>query len=225
MIYDPAMKLSCPNCGATYEVPENAIGATGRKIRCRACDTSWFEPARGQPAPTPVAPSAPVPAPIPPVTPASSLTPPEVERSRPRRNRGPWLLLGLVVLVVILGGIAATVLMGPQQVASRLGMGGQRVPLGIAITREPDWRMIAGGSQLFAVSGRVWNPTDVEQTVPDIRAELRNAQGKTIYAWTITRPAARLAPGAAVNFDGAAVDVPANSTNVSVSFVGTGVDH
>jgi hypothetical protein len=162
--------------------------------------------------------------PIAPVTPPTTLAPP-VAKPRGRRGRGPWLLLALVVLVVILGGIAATVMMGTQQVASRLGIAEDRVPLGIAITREPDWRMIAGGSQLFAVSGRVWNPTNVEQSVPDIRAELRNAQGKTIYAWTITRPAARLAPGAAVNFDGAAVDVPANSTNVSVSFVGTGVDH
>ncbi len=84
--------------------------------------------------------------------------------------------------------------------------------------------MIAGGSQLFAVSGRVWNPTNVEQPVPDIRAELRNAQGKPVYAWTITRPVPRLGPGAAVNFEGAAVDVPASSTNVSVSFAGTGAD-
>ncbi|HWI85218.1 MAG TPA: hypothetical protein VNT42_02690, partial [Sphingomonas sp.] len=137
-----------------------------------------------------------------------------------RRKRGPWLLLALVVLVVILGGIAATILLGPQQVASRLGIGEHRVPLGIAITREPDWRMIAGGSQLFAVSGRIWNPTREEQAVPDIRAELKNAQGKTVYSWTITRPVARLAPGATANFDGAAVDVPASSSNVSVTFAG-----
>ncbi|WP_116090068.1 zinc-ribbon domain-containing protein [Sphingomonas crusticola] len=224
MIYDGAMKLSCPNCGATYDVPENAIGPSGRKIRCRACDTSWFEPARVA-VPPPLAPAPP------PVSPAPAATPPwasgiaeTTEEPPVRRKRGPWLLLALVVLVVILGSIAATVLMGPQQVASRLGIGERHVPLGIAITREPDWRMIAGGSQLFAVSGRVWNPTNVEQPVPDIRAELRNAQGKTVYAWTITRPVPRLAPGAAVSFEGAAVDVPPSSSNVSVTFAGTGAD-
>ena len=137
-----------------------------------------------------------------------------------RRKRGPWLLLALVVLVVTLGGVAVTVLLGPQQVASRLGIGEHRVPLGIAITREPDWRMIAGGSQLFAVSGRIWNPTREVQAVPDIRAELKDARGKTVYSWTITRPVARLAPGATASFDGAAVDVPASSSNVSVTFAG-----
>jgi predicted Zn finger-like uncharacterized protein len=220
------MQLSCPNCGATYEVPETAIGPNGRKIRCRACDTSWFQPPLAVSAAPPPVPPPLVPPPVAtvsiaaeaPVTPAAQ---PQVEETPVRRKRGPWLLLALVVLVVVLGGIAATVLMGPQQIASRLGISEQRVPLGIAITREPDWRMIAGGSQLFAVSGRIWNPTNVEQPVPDIRAELKDAQGKTVYAWTITRPVPRLAPGGSVNFDGAAVDVPPSSSKVNVTFAGT----
>jgi predicted Zn finger-like uncharacterized protein len=218
------MQLSCPNCGATYEVPENAIGPNGRKIRCRACDTSWFEPARdATPSPFELTPPSVAPIPVSPPAPESS-DPVDLVEAREeapvRRKRGPWLLFALVVLVVILGGIAATILLGPQQVASRLGIGEHRVPLGIAITREPDWRMIAGGSQLFAVSGRIWNPTKEEQPVPDIRAELKNAQGKTVYSWTITRPVPRLAPGATASFDGAAVDVPASSSNVSVTFAG-----
>ena len=218
------MQLSCPNCSATYEVPEAAIGPHGRKIRCRACDASWFEPGR-QSTETPLPADPPI-VPIPSETPTSvaamAVEPPTVEEAAPvRRRRGPWLLLALVVLVVVLGGIAATVMMGPQQVASRLGISRHRVPLGIAITREPDWRMIAGGSQLFAVSGRIWNPTTVEQPVPDIRAELKDAQGRTVYRWTITRPVARLAPGASVNFDGAAVDVPAASAKVNVTFAGS----
>ena len=141
---------------------------------------------------------------------------------RRRHIRGPWLLLALVVVVAGLGAVVAMMLAGPQQVATELGLSQRRVPLGIAITRQPDWRMIAGGSQLFAVSGRIWNPTSVEQPVPDIRAELKDAQGKTVYAWTITRPVPRLAPGAAATFDGAAVDVPPSSSNVSVSFAGAG---
>lgn len=220
------MQLSCPNCGATYEVPDNAIGPNGRKIRCRACETSWFEPGH-LPASTPLPQTPPPVAPPAAASAAVALetreeSPAEADQAPPRRRRGPWLLLALVVLVVALGGVAATILMGPDQIVSRLGMGDRRVPLGIAITREPDWRMIAGGSQLFAVSGRIWNPTNVEQPVPDIRAELKNAQGKTIYSWTITRPVARLAPGATANFDGAAVDVPASSSKVNVTFAGGG---
>jgi predicted Zn finger-like uncharacterized protein len=213
------MQLTCPNCGATYDVPENAIGPNGRKIRCRACETSWHEAPRGTATPLPpigAAPSIAEPMIAEPETAAA-----EAEEAPQPRRRGPWLLLLLVVLVVGLGVAAAAMLFGSQQVASRLGLAPNSVPLGIAITRQPDWRQIGGGSQYFAVSGRIWNPTRQEQAVPDIRAELKDRQGKRVYSWTITRPVARLGPGQEATFDGAAVDVPEASANVSVSFAGT----
>ena len=210
------MKLTCPSCAATYDVAEDAIGPNGRKVRCRACGASWHQPPRrASPplAPPPPAPPVPVPPPPPPSeAPAAPIA--------SRRARGPWLLLGLVAAVVALGVVAALLALGPEQLASRVGLAARRVPLGIAITRQPDWRLIADGSQLFAVSGRVWNPTSQTQSVPDIRAELKDKQGRTVYAWTITRPVAQLAPGQAASFDGAAVDVPPASSNVSVTFAG-----
>jgi predicted Zn finger-like uncharacterized protein len=194
------MQLICPNCGATYDVPETAIGPNGRKIRCRACETSWFEPARAPAeAPEPDLPPAPPPPPVPVETApvladAAVATSPDAPVAA---RRWPWLLLLLVVLVVALGAGVATIVWGPQRVASRLGIGADAVPLGIRITREPDWRMIAGGSQL------------------------KDEAGKTVYAWTITRPVARLGSGQKITFDGAAVDVPASSRNVVVSFAGS----
>lgn len=144
--------------------------------------------------------------------------------ARKRRGsgiKGPLVALGLVFLVLLLGGAIALITFGPNQVATGLGLSDRRVPLGIAITKQPDWRMIAGGSELFAVSGRIWNPTQSEQPVPDIRAELKDAGGKTVYAWTITRPQARLGAGKSIDFDAAAVDVPRSSSKIAVSFVGT----
>ena len=208
------MQLTCPNCGAVYPVPDDAVGPNGRRVRCRACDTSWLEPPRAAavaPSPTPAV-HVPLPEPM--------AEPAPVAEPVPRRRRMPWLVLGLGVAVVALGLVAAMLLFGADTVAGRLGLAERRVPLGIAITRAPDWRLIAGGSQLFAVSGRVWNPTSEPQAVPDIRAELRDRNGRRVYAWTISRPVTRLAPGAAATFDGAAVDVPASSANVSVTFAG-----
>jgi len=215
------MQLTCPNCAASYDVPDHAIGPAGRKIRCRACDTSWHQPPlRTETPPAPPAAIVPPPpiaaAPVPASQPATAEADTDVV-PRPRRR---WLLPALVVLVVALGAAAALVAFGPQQVASQLGLAAGRVPLGIEITRQPDWRQIGGDTQLFAVSGRIWNPTNTEQAVPDIRAELKDRQGRRVYSWTITRPVARLAPGQAATFDGAAVDVPPASANVSVSFAG-----
>ncbi|MBP0651541.1 zinc-ribbon domain-containing protein, partial [Mycobacterium tuberculosis] len=35
------MRIVCPSCGTAYAVPDRAIGAEGRKVRCARCATSW----------------------------------------------------------------------------------------------------------------------------------------------------------------------------------------
>lgn len=37
------MILSCPHCDARFQVPDGAIGASGRKVRCGACAHVWHE--------------------------------------------------------------------------------------------------------------------------------------------------------------------------------------
>jgi predicted Zn finger-like uncharacterized protein len=226
------MRITCPSCASGYDVPDGAIGPAGRKVRCRACGASWMqagpggaEPEAASVAPVEVERPAAVPAAPIPIEDAAPADPFEHKAPfAPRRPaiRGPLIALGLVLLVLLLGGAVALIAFGPNQVANGLGLSDRRVPLGIAITKQPDWRMIAGGSELFAVSGRIWNPTQTEQPVPDIRAELKDAAGKTVYSWTITRPQARLAAGQSIDFDAAAVDVPRSSAKIAVSFAGTG---
>lgn len=225
------MRITCPNCASGYDVPDDAIGPAGRKVRCRACGTSWVEtpaprlmPLPAERTPEPVTPPSPAVLPTTPVFADAAAVDPALTQTaaaRPSRSfRGPLVALGLVLLALLLGGAIALIAFGPNQVATGLGLSEKRVPLGIAITKQPDWRMIAGGSELFAVSGRIWNPTSVDQPVPDIRAELKDTAGKTVYAWTITRPQPRLGPGKSIDFDAAAVDVPRSSARIAVSFAG-----
>lgn len=37
------MRLTCPNCGAQYEVPDDIIPETGRDVQCSNCGNTWFE--------------------------------------------------------------------------------------------------------------------------------------------------------------------------------------
>lgn len=36
------MRLTCPKCGAQYEVPDEVIPTEGRDVQCSACGTTWF---------------------------------------------------------------------------------------------------------------------------------------------------------------------------------------
>ena len=37
------MRLICPNCGAQYEVPDDAVPRTGRDVQCSNCGHTWFQ--------------------------------------------------------------------------------------------------------------------------------------------------------------------------------------
>ncbi|MEM8592064.1 MAG: zinc-ribbon domain-containing protein [Pseudomonadota bacterium] len=59
------MRLECPNCDATYEVPDSVIPPEGREVQCSNCGSAWFfdpnapEPEIAAPEPAPAAPPAP----------------------------------------------------------------------------------------------------------------------------------------------------------------------
>ena len=36
------MRLTCPNCGARYEIDDALIPAEGRDVQCSNCSTTWF---------------------------------------------------------------------------------------------------------------------------------------------------------------------------------------
>jgi hypothetical protein len=139
----------------------------------------------------------------------------------PRRRRWP-VILGIVALLV-LAAIGAVLALGPDQLRQRLGgLGGRpSVSLLLEVPRKPERRTLASGNELFALTGRVVNPTRERQNVPDIQAELQDAQGRIVYNWVITPPTRTLAPGASAEFNAAEVDVPKGARELKLSFVGS----
>jgi hypothetical protein len=144
----------------------------------------------------------------------------EPERPARRNPARMWTMLAIAAAVLMLIAVAAISYFGIP------GMGGQsaaaRDPGGSAlvleVTRDPERRLMESGNELLAVSGRIVNPTDQVQPVPQIRAELRDAQGRVVYGWAISAPVPRLRPKQSATFNSAEVDVPRGARALNLRF-------
>lgn len=142
---------------------------------------------------------------------------------KPRRNPARrWTFAAAAAAVVMITGLGAVQFFGTPGLAGWFGLQSAEVdiPLQLDVPRKPIRTQQPSGNELFAVSGRIINPTDETQIVPDILAELRDSSGRVVYGWRITPPVRRLPPKGSAPFDSAEMDVPRTADSLNLSFSG-----
>ncbi len=227
--------VRCANCRHSWFQEPNAAVATA----AAAPAPSAPEPV-AVPAPAPEAPPRPAatysdypepdpaPAPAPPrfatePTPraATVIDDAPLPFRRPRRNPAKrWTIIAASAAALMFAATGGLMYFGLPSWAQGLGLpGGVDEPdLVIELPPNQDHRELADGTIYFAASGVIINPTDREQRVPPILAELRDAQGTIVYSWTIKPPVRMLPPNEKVNFSEAKLDIPRRATQLTVSW-------
>lgn len=237
------MILTCPACETRYPIADGAVPAAGRQVRCASCKHSWFQ--LGQEDSQRESEQLPLPPPTPPVAavaPAPSMAANRIEAEdagpdgaeAPSEDAEPhprwrlhippiwrWAGIGLLTLIALgLIGVGIVRYMGlePQIEALIAQPSAPESRLLLEVVRQPERRILESGNELFAISGRIVNPTSEEQKIPDIRAELRDAKGQLVYGWTITPPQRTLEARGSIEFNAAEVNVPRTALRLTISF-------
>ncbi len=139
---------------------------------------------------------------------------------KPRRNPAKlWTIAAIAFAALVLASGAALYLLGPPQWISEYQFAAaEETPLLIELSQKQDRRTLPDGTEYFAASGTIINPTTSDQTVPPMLVILRDAGGRIVYSWKMKAPAPSLAPGAKINFNEAKLDVPRAASQLEVGW-------
>lgn len=152
---------------------------------------------------------------------------PVEEYEEPRRaRRNParlWTWVAVVSALLMVGALTAIYFVGPDRITAWMN-GGVATSADEALrftrrdlSREP----LPTDRELFTVTGEITNVSSETQRVPQIRAEVTDANQNVIFAWTIAPPVDELAAGQATTFASSSTDVPRGGRSLSLRF-GTG---
>ena len=145
---------------------------------------------------------------------------------KPRRNPAKlWTIAAIVfAALVILSGVALYAFGTPNWFSGYQMASVDDTPLLIELSPKQDRRTLQDGTEYFAASGTIINPSNTEQSVPPMLVILRDASGRIVYSWKMKAPAKTLSPGAKVNFNEAKLDVPRSASQLEVGWADSARD-
>jgi predicted Zn finger-like uncharacterized protein len=136
--------------------------------------------------------------------------------AEPRKSRGRLLIVAIIVLLIA-AIVAGVWFLAPPELRQRLGIADAGdTPLQLMMTHS-DRTQLASGNEFLNISGRIINPTDQQQKVPPIYAQLHDASGKVVYKWTIPPPMKTIPPGGSASFNSAELNIPPAAQELTVT--------
>jgi predicted Zn finger-like uncharacterized protein len=194
------MILQCSECQARYLVPDGAIGAEGRTVRCARCMYTWFQaPA---PAAEPGAPLADLAEVLDEINAKPKPIPPGSNLPVIRHEKVP---LGLRLSVVAMAAIAAALLVlliHPALLLLPPSTGLMLADVGIT-------KLAVDNHLVYEINGKITNTSTDPMVVPNLRITLLGEHNIKLRAWEFSGNGKMLAPGRDIPFTTGNLEVPA----------------
>ena len=132
------------------------------------------------------------------------------------RSRSRLILVAAAVLLIV-AVVAGLWMFAPPELREKLGLAASGdTPLQLMMTHS-DRTQLASGNEFLNISGKIINPTDKQQKVPPIHAQLHDGSGKVVYSWTIPPPARTLPPRGSATFNSAELNIPSAAQELTVT--------
>jgi predicted Zn finger-like uncharacterized protein len=237
------MILTCPACATSYFIPDDAVGANGRKVRCKSCGEVWRatsdEPLELNVAPEPRVISTPEPdAASEPASLAETPAPelPKAFRARAEQQRRlrraathgvVWAGLASAFIGVIVSAFlfrVEVVEAFPRAAAAYAAVGTPVNPVGLdfeAMTAKE----VATHPGMVLVSGALRNVRDAEIVAPPVRVALLDEHGAEVGFKIVAIDAAPVLPGKVQGFAVLIPDPGGHAADIGVNFVTADAPH
>lgn len=236
------MILTCPACATSYFAPDEAIGPTGRKVRCQSCGETWKAMSEEPLELTAAAPApgfTPRPDPVPsfdadPETESLAETPapelPKAFRARAEQQRrlrraaahgAVWAGLASVFVAILGAGWlfrVDVVEMYPRAASAYAAVGAKVNPTGLDF-EAVGARALTDDPGMVLVSGALRNVREREIVAPAVRVALLDAHGAEVGHAVIRIDAAPVLPGKVQGFAVRIADPGGKAAGVGVDFV------
>ena len=218
--------LSCPSCTTRYRANPQAIGSSGRRVRCASCGHVWTAEVE-DPADLPALQAA---LPI-------DEEPAEIEPEKKvhtvfrERQAAKRRTMSAAVAGSAWGGLVAAcalffltawifrvdvVTLWPRASSAYAAVGADVNPYGFSVGTLNVERDIDHGVPLLVVEGDLHNFDRRTRTVPGLRAILRDETGQALLEWNIPLEATRVRAGRRQDFRTVVSDPPPQAVEVEV---------
>jgi predicted Zn finger-like uncharacterized protein len=220
--------LSCPSCSTRYRANAEAIGASGRRVRCASCGHVWT--AESENPTVQGAPQA-APAAAAPAEPETESLPHKAFRARQERKRhtlsvaaagGAWGgFLAACLLLAACSWIFRVdiVTLWPRAASAYAAVGAEVTPDGLTVSELHSRRETDHGVPLLVVEGEIHNFDRRSREIPGLRAVLRDAHGEAVLEWPVNLPHDAVRAGREQAFRTVVSDPPPSAVEVEVTLV------